>query len=301
MRSIIIGASGVIGSALYQKLTSCGAKVVGTYANHPEQDLIHFDMKYESILSVLPNLSSEDIVYILSAYSNPSWIFAHQEEARTINIVATKKLIDAAASRNARVIFMSSVEVFDGKKGGYAEDSEANPLNLYGRMKLEIEDYLKSTHKNHCTVRTGWNVGWSQRGRCVIELTFQTLALPEARMAFDNCFSLIDAQDTAEGLAKLGPRSDISTCHLSCSDIVYRTDLADKVISLSKYGNRMRYTRVRFSELQYSEPRARENHLDNSFSVEALGMQYRRADDIIERKVRYLDSLVDSGKLLLAE
>ena len=42
---------------------------------------------------------------------------------------------------------MSSIEVFDGKKGNYDEKSTPKPLNLYGKQKLLIEKYLKKKNQ----------------------------------------------------------------------------------------------------------------------------------------------------------
>lgn len=37
-------------------------------------------------------------------------------------------------------IFLSSGEVFDGKTGRYGEAGEPNPINVYGKTKLEAEE-----------------------------------------------------------------------------------------------------------------------------------------------------------------
>ena len=57
-----------------------------------------------------------DIFYILSAYSNPSWIAQNKEEAKRLNYDKTIQLIDFLIEKETKIIFMSSVEVFDGKK-----------------------------------------------------------------------------------------------------------------------------------------------------------------------------------------
>ena len=39
---------------------------------------------------------------------------------------------------------MSSVEVFDGSKGNYREGDHPNPINYYGELKYEVEEYLRN-------------------------------------------------------------------------------------------------------------------------------------------------------------
>ena len=37
--------------------------------------------------------------------------------------------------------------------GNYNEDSDPNPVNLYGSQKLEVENYIKRNIQNHCILR----------------------------------------------------------------------------------------------------------------------------------------------------
>ena len=46
------------------------------------------------------------------------------------------------------IIFMSSVEIFDGIKGGYKEDDTPDPLNFYGILKLKVEEKILRGYTN---------------------------------------------------------------------------------------------------------------------------------------------------------
>ncbi len=289
MRIIIIGASGLIGSHLFSIAKATNQKVIGTYNGNPKKDLVQFNMLTESINTVIKDLNQNDTVFLLSAYSNPSWIYNNLKQARQLNLFATKRVIDDVFKAGARLVFMSSVEVFDGENGNYHEESFLNPLNEYGKMKHEIEKYLTQAEGNSCIIRTGWNVGWSLNQRCVVKLMYETLLKPNAKMAKDNIFSIIDVKDTAEGLFGIFKNLSVKKCHFASDPFIVRTELADMVISNSKYGNQMSYKPVLFSNIQYSEPRGRLNHLDNLFSKKFLKMKYTMPEEIIRKKVRLLD------------
>ncbi|MFC1559507.1 sugar nucleotide-binding protein [Candidatus Margulisiibacteriota bacterium] len=293
MRLIIIGASGLIGSRLYFIAKAEGMDVIGTYTNKEKKGMVKFDMLTGSIKSTVKDLGPDDTVFLLSAYSNPSWIFKNLKAARDLNVDATKRVIDEVLASGARLVFMSSVEVFDGKTGNYKEDAVPNPLNEYGKMKYEIEKYLNSAKGSSCIVRTGWNVGWTMESRCVINLTYDTLIKPNAKMAKDNMFSIIDVKDTAEGLFRLAKNPNIKKMHLASAPPVIRTELADSIIKYSKYGDSMKYKTVSWSDIKYTEARARLNQLDNSLSISLLGMKYTPPDDIIRRKVDLLDKNIN--------
>lgn len=292
MRNIfIIGASGLIGGALYYNLSSKNFNVVGTYSKNEEKDLIHFDM-LESNYSIFNSVNQNDVVFIMTAYSNPNWISENKSKAKLLNLDKTCELIDILKVKNPRIVFMSSVEIFDGTKGAYIEEDRPNPLNYYGELKLKVEKYLNKNYSNHCIVRTGWNVGLNKKSRCVVQLTYETLLKPNAKMAIDNYFSLAFADDTADGLAKLIDYPDLKKIHLCSDKILKRTDLANFIIKYSKKSDEMSYVDCLFKDILYKEPRGRVNNLVNKFSIDTLGMNYSPIEDIIFKKVNYLDEIL---------
>ncbi len=58
------------------------------------------------------------------------------------------------------MLYVSTNEVFDGEKAEpYLEEDEPNPLNAYGRSKLEGERYVQSLLERYYVVRTSWLYG----------------------------------------------------------------------------------------------------------------------------------------------
>jgi len=289
MRMIIVGASGMIGSVLFQSAKALTKDLIGTSHSRSQEGLLHYDMCQAKLGPMVGGLGPEDTVYLLSAYTDVSWIRANPDRAAELNVHATKRLIDEIAEADARVVFLSSVEVFDGEEGNYNESSRPNPLSVYGRMKFEIEQYLFKKQCKSCIVRTGWNVGWHVEDRCVIKLTYKTLMAPGAKMARDNIFSIVDIKDTCEGLLKILERPQVTICHLTSAPAVVRSDLAAKIRSISKYKERMSFETVLFADIPYPEKRSRLNQLDNSFAVSSLGMHFSSPENIIRQKVELLD------------
>ena len=86
------------------------------------------------------------------------------QRARRINVDATAHL--AALSQDIPFLFLSSGEVFDGRRGWYREGDEPNPLNVYGHTKLEAEQRVMHNPR-HSVVRivlTAGTSGTLQRG-----------------------------------------------------------------------------------------------------------------------------------------
>jgi dTDP-4-dehydrorhamnose reductase len=289
--SYLIGASGVIGSALYGKLRAAGRRTVGTRNAAGNPELLPLDLRRDDPAAFARQVRAQDTVYLLAAYSNPSWIHEHREEAIALNRDGTKRLIDALRPVQPHLVFMSSVEVFDGVKGAYAEGDAPHPLNFYGQLKFEIEQHLRASYPRSTIVRTGWNVGTDAASRCVVRLTYETLLKPGARMAEDNVFSIIDAADTAEGLLRLAGADDVRDIHFAADTPLHRTELAHLVQTHSRRGAEMGFVPCRFADIAYSEPRGRLNDLDNRYSKQRFGMSYRAMADVVRAKVTILDRI----------
>ena len=69
-------------------------------------------------------------------------MFLQIKQAYDFNVIKTINFIKKIKNRIHRLIFLSSVEVFDGQKGNYSEKDTKNPLNFYGRTKHEVENFI---------------------------------------------------------------------------------------------------------------------------------------------------------------
>jgi dTDP-4-dehydrorhamnose reductase len=79
-----------------------------------------------------------------------------QEKAMLINSIAVKNISDAISGKACRLIHISSDYVFDGNSNvPYNEESVPNPLNAYGKSKLEGEKAALLRYGS-MVVRTSW-------------------------------------------------------------------------------------------------------------------------------------------------
>jgi dTDP-4-dehydrorhamnose reductase len=83
-----------------------------------------------------------------------------------LNSEAVKNIVEAAKNINAKIFHFSTEYVFDGKNNnGYSEDSEVNPINVYGQSKADGEKYVLKYVQGYL-IRTSWLYGYApQRGK----------------------------------------------------------------------------------------------------------------------------------------
>ena len=99
------------------------------------------------------------LVVIAAAYTAVDLAESETDVAQAVNAIAPGAIAAAAAEVGAAVINVSTDYVFDGEGGApYAEDAPANPLNAYGRTKLDGERAVAAANPRALNIRTSWVV-----------------------------------------------------------------------------------------------------------------------------------------------
>ena len=98
-----------------------------------------------------------DVIVNAAAYTAVDKAESEPDKAETINAKAVELMADEAKRRNIWLLHYSTDYVFDGEKSGiYSETDEPNPLNTYGRTKLQGEMALQQSRCRHLIFRTSW-------------------------------------------------------------------------------------------------------------------------------------------------
>jgi dTDP-4-dehydrorhamnose reductase len=100
-----------------------------------------------------------DLVVIAAAHTAVDQAESEPDLARAINAGSPGAIAQAADAVGAAVINISTDYVFDGSGGApYAEDAATNPLNTYGKTKLEGETAVAAACSRSLNIRTSWVV-----------------------------------------------------------------------------------------------------------------------------------------------
>lgn len=149
-RVLITGSSGRLGDAVVSVLRKDGWDVLaprrGTGHDPRSLDVTDAD-------SCRRLLQSEpvDVVIHLAAICDPDICERHPDYARAVNVFGTKNLLEAMGT--SRFVFVSTDAVFNGRSPPYREDSAREPLNVYGRTKMEAEDLVLDRTTSPLVVR----------------------------------------------------------------------------------------------------------------------------------------------------
>ena len=152
MRILITGAQGQLGHALQQALS--GEDLV-------LKDLPAFDLTRPDSEAQIVAARPSAILHV-GAYTNVDGAEREPDRAMLVNAQGTTMVARAAATINARLIYLSTDYVFDGTKSTpYREEDMPHPVNVYGQSKREGEIAAIAGCPNTLVVRTAWLYGYA--------------------------------------------------------------------------------------------------------------------------------------------
>jgi len=162
MRALIVGASGFIGGALRAVF---GAQAVGTYCAHPGEGLRHLDIRDAATVQRVVGEVRPEVIIHPAARPHVDWCEDHVQESHDVNVAGTRNMAAAAAAAGARYVFFSTDYVFNGGEGPYAENASPEPLNVYGRHKLEAEAIIRRSLDDYLIVRLCGVYGFERQAK----------------------------------------------------------------------------------------------------------------------------------------
>ena len=156
MRILILGASGLIGSAMLRAFVI--KEEYQVYATYRDSRLPSaFPCIDSSRLFKTLSVDSGDILEILISRIKPDVVVncigvtkQMADLAGTVGMISANSIlphkVESLCHRiNARFIHISTDCVFSGRKGDYSECDEPDPMDMYGRSKLVGEPMGKNT------------------------------------------------------------------------------------------------------------------------------------------------------------
>ncbi len=162
MRLLITGGSGLLGGSLL-RLGRSQHQIWATMRRHPlpvdgVQSLPLDLTQGQAVAEALRQVRPQAIIHA-AALTEVDYCEDHRDEAWAQNVVVTQHLAQAAAELGCPLVYISTDFVFDGRRGGYTEEDDPNPLNYYALTKLEGEERVRRAGE-YLIARTtiyGWN------------------------------------------------------------------------------------------------------------------------------------------------
>ena len=210
MRVTIIGAAGLLGKYLLREWTT--DEVTGV-------DLPEVDIRDPQVLYRVIGKTRPDWIVLTAAYTDVDGCESHPDLAMETNCRGAVNVAEAASRHRARLMFISTDYVFDGRKTTpYETDDQRNPQSVYGKSKADAEVAITKVVPDSCTVRTSWlfGVGGKSFPDTILKLA---ATRPELEVVNDQRGCPTYARDLARAIVQL--------CRANAEGTVHATNRGD--------------------------------------------------------------------------
>ena len=166
MKAFVTGVNGQLGHDCVNEFLRRGWDVVGSdISDTAPLPSAYVQLDITDRVAVLQTIQREkpDVIVHCAAWTAVD--AAEDEENRdkvyAINVSGTRNIADASKSIDAKIVYISTDYVFDGKgeRPWQPDDKNYAPLNVYGQTKLEGELAVKETTDKFFIVRIAWVFG----------------------------------------------------------------------------------------------------------------------------------------------
>ncbi|MCF6282040.1 MAG: SDR family oxidoreductase [Candidatus Polarisedimenticolaceae bacterium] len=157
MRVLVLGASGMLGSAVFRLLMARGYEVTGTVRSSSSVNYFSSSIQ-NNLISNLDLLNANTLICLFQQVKPHAVInciglikqFSSSndpQEALPINALLPHQLADLCDIAGVRLVQISTDCVFKGDKGNYTEDDLSDATDLYGQSK-----YMGEVRDRECAV-----------------------------------------------------------------------------------------------------------------------------------------------------
>jgi len=220
-RITVLGGRGMLGSDLIRTCRQQGLNPI--VYDLPEFDIVDADQVHKAV-------DDADIIVNCAAYTNVDSAESYAELAYRVNAEAVGRLGDIAHQAGKWILHISTDFVFDGRGDKpYVETDHPNPINTYGKTKLEGEKLLAQSGCEHCIVRVQWTYG-SAGNNFVTKLVQRARSQNTLKVVDDQTGSPTATIEAAKVMCELLRKKPVGIYHFASGGYVSRFGTAEFIL-----------------------------------------------------------------------
>lgn len=261
MKLLIIGASGVLGSRLYNDTIKKKWNVLGTYCAHECEGLSYLDVRDKTSLEKVFNFFRPETVVMAGGITDVDLCTLKPKLAQDVNIKGTSNLVKKIKEYGSKLVYVSTDYIFDGENGPYAETDKPNPINKYGETKLEAEDIIRSELENYLIVRTAQLCGIDHTSKNFVLKIIHSMQSGKKVYAADDLYSTPTyAGSLSEIIIKLIEKKADGVYHGAGAEFINRYDYVNKIADVFELDKAL-IQRVKLKDLKLKAKRPKKGGL----------------------------------------
>lgn len=280
MRILVIGGSGLLGSKLVEMLNNKSEySVSATYHQNNNNcndnndfneinevcDFYRVDITKEDDVSSVFEKVNPDIVIHTAAYTDVDGCEKNKEKAFNVNVKGTGHIAKYADERNAKLVYVSTDYVFNGKQGNYKEEDKVDPVGYYGETKLLGEQRVTEICSDYLICRTSVIYG-TGKNNFAVWLTDRLANNKPVRIVDDqfvSCTYNMDLSEQIIALIKQDNKQGMGIYHTAGAERISRYDFSLRLADIFAFDTNL-ITAVKMKDFDWFADRPADSSLDIS-------------------------------------
>lgn len=223
MKILITGGKGQLGQELQRQLKGHNLKIIDI----ADCDITNLDQVEKTVKKFKP-----EIVIHCAAFTQVDRAEEEKALCMEVNGIGTRNLALVSESIDAKLVYISTDYVFDGKKkSSYFEWDQPNPLSVYGLSKYWGEQFVEKFSSKYFIVRTAWLYG---KGGNNFVSTIQKLASKNKQLTIvnDQVGSPTSTLELSKAIKNLISTQSYGIYHASCEGQCTWYDFACEIVKI---------------------------------------------------------------------
>lgn len=222
----IVGAAGRLGRELEKLLEKNNDyKIIAT-----DKDVDVTDMH---AVEQAVDIYRPTVVINCASISDAQYCEDNMVEAFKVNALGARNLASASRRVNAKMIQLSTDDVFVGNEStvAFTEFDVPTPITVYGKSKLAGENYVRELNPKHLIIRSSWVYGSGTNDffSKIVELGKNN---QEIEVPVDKISSPTSAKTLSKFIVRLIEESEYGIYHASCEGQCSRYEFAKAIYEL---------------------------------------------------------------------
>lgn len=285
MKILVTGVNGQLGYDCLRELAKRG------YTNVKGIDIDDLDITDEQAVHQFISNYNPDVVMHNAAWTAVDKAEEMPDKVYAVNALGTKYIAQACKEVNAKMIYISTDYVFDGKGDKPFEiDSPKKGLSVYGKTKSQGEDFVTSIIDKYFIVRISWVFGINGNNFVKTMLKLADMGKSELNVVSDQIGSVTYTADLAVLLCDMIESEKYGVYHATNEGFISWADFAKEIFMLAN--RNVKVNCVTTEEYRKLVPNQASRPLNSRMSKDSLDKAgFSRLPDWKDALNRYLSEV----------
>ena len=228
-RIIVTGVKGQLGYDCLRRLSEAG------FTNVLGIDIEDLDITDEKAVNELVLKEKPEVFIHNAAWTAVDKAEQFEEQVYKVNSLGPKYIAEACKKVDAKMVYISTDYVFDGKGENFFKVSDKKDgLSIYGKTKSQGEDFVKASLDKYFIVRISWVFGINGNNFIKTMLRLADSGKTELNIVNDQIGSPTYTYDLAKLLVEMIQTNKYGIYHATNEGVCSWAEFADYIFKAAK-------------------------------------------------------------------